>query len=78
MPVIDVARWDLERLVGRMLKDEEVEKYLPMLKCEIEELSDTIVSYEATHDRPDLFSAEGLARALKGLLEIETGIRRYN
>ncbi|RLE72573.1 MAG: phenylalanine--tRNA ligase subunit beta [Thermoprotei archaeon] len=77
VPVIDVARWDLERLVGRMLEDEEVKKYLPMLKCEIEELSDTIISYEATHDRPDLFSAEGLARALKGLLEIEVGIRKY-
>ncbi len=77
MPVIDVARWDLERLVGRMLEDSEVEKYLPMLKCEIEELDDTVISYEATHDRPDLFSAEGLARALRGLLGIEVGLREY-
>ena len=77
MPVIDIARWDLERLVEKSLSDEELENYLLRLKCEVEEINDDIVSYEATHDRPDLFSAEGLARALKGLLGIETGLKIF-
>ncbi|RLE93591.1 MAG: phenylalanine--tRNA ligase subunit beta [Thermoprotei archaeon] len=78
MPAVDVAINDLERLVGRKLSTEEIEKYLPMLKCEIESIEENVVYYEATHDRPDLFSAEGLGRALKGLLEIEKGLRVFN
>ena len=78
MPVVDVMIRDLEKLLGRNLSVDEIEKYLPMLKCEIEEIEEETVYYEATHDRPDLFSTEGLARALKGLLEIEKGLRKFN
>ena len=78
MPVIEVSLKDLEKLIGKPLNIDDIEKYLPMLKCEIEEIIDETIAYEATHDRPDLFSAEGLARALKGLLEIEIGLRKFN
>jgi len=78
MPVVEVNIRDLEKLVGRSLDLGEIEYYLPALKCEIETIEDEIVEYEATHDRPDLFSVEGLARALKGLLEIETGLRKFD
>ena len=40
MPVIEVNRYDLEKLVGKSLGDDEIEYYLPMLKCEIEEIND--------------------------------------
>ncbi len=73
MPVIEVARWDLDRLVGRRLSDDEIIDLLPRVKCEIEELGSEKVSYEAPHDRPDLFSAEGLGRALRLLLGIGSG-----
>ncbi len=78
MPIVDVAAWDLERLVGRSLGEEELLEYLPKLKCEVEEIAEGLVVYEATHDRPDLFSAEGLGRALKGLLGIEVGLREFS
>ncbi len=74
MPVIEVNRYDLEKLIGKSLSDKEIEYYLPMLKCEIEVINDEIISYEATHDRPDLYSVEGLSRALKGVLDIEKGL----
>ncbi len=74
MPVIEVSIRDLERLVGKTLSLEELEDLLPRLKCEYEGVEGEYVYYEATHDRPDLFSAEGLSRALKGLLEIELGM----
>jgi len=74
MPVIEVSIRDLERLVGKTLSLEELEDLLPRLKCEYDGVEGEYVYYEATHDRPDLFSAEGLSRALKGLLEVELGM----
>lgn len=73
MPVVEVARWDLDRLVGRKLGDEEIIDLLPRVKCEIEELDREKISYEAPHDRPDLFSVEGLGRALRQLLGLDHG-----
>ncbi len=78
MPIIDVKISDLERLLGKSISIDDIEKYLPKLKCEIESIEGDVITYEATHDRPDLFSAEGLARALKGLMRIELGMRKFN
>jgi len=78
LPVIEVSWSDLEGLLELSLSEDEVEKYLAMLKCELEEIIDDSIFYEATHDRPDLFSVEGLARALKGLLNVELGLRKFN
>ncbi|MEM2185761.1 MAG: phenylalanine--tRNA ligase subunit beta [Thermofilaceae archaeon] len=77
MPVCRVALFDLDRLVGREVGQEELENLLPRLKCEFEAVEGGYVVYEATHDRPDLFSAEGLSRALKGLLRVEEGLRAF-
>jgi len=77
LPVIEVATWDLERLVGKRFTREELEDLLPRVKCEVEGFEGDVVYFEATHDRPDLFSAEGLARALKGLTGIEEGLPTF-
>ncbi len=77
MPVCRVALYDVSRLVGEELSAERLSELLPRLKCEVESVEGGYVEYEATHDRPDLFSAEGLARALKGLLELEVGLRAF-
>jgi len=70
VPVIRVAKWDLDRLVGRDLSYAEIAYLLPKLKCEIESFEHGEIEYEATHDRPDLYSVEGLARGIKYLLGI--------
>jgi len=77
MPVCRVALYDVNRLVGEGLSAEGLGELLPRLKCEVESVEGGYVEYEATHDRPDLFSAEGLARALKGLLGLELGLRVF-
>ncbi|MEM1780501.1 MAG: phenylalanine--tRNA ligase subunit beta [Desulfurococcaceae archaeon] len=71
MPVIRVNIHDLEGLSGKKLSDKEIYKYLAKLKCEVELIHGDILEYEANSDRPDLFSVEGLARALKPWLGIE-------
>ncbi len=77
MPVCYVSIGDLSELLGRNLDMDLLAEALPRLKCELERVEGELVYYEATHDRPDLFSAEGLARALKGLLQIEVGLREF-
>jgi len=86
LPVIDVEKWDLERLVGKRLSREEILDLLSRVKCEIEVFEGDTISYEAPHDRPDLFSVEGLARAIRSLLGIggidfnfvDRGVKAYN
>lgn len=72
MPIIEVVKSDLERLVG--LRFEEITRLLEHVKCEVEEDAGDSVKLEVTHDRPDHFSAEGLARTLKGVAEVEVGL----
>lgn len=71
MPVIRVSRKDLEKLVGRNLSKEEILDLLPRLKCEVETIDNDVIEYEATHDRPDMYSVEGLARGIRYLLSIK-------
>ncbi|MFN3804366.1 MAG: phenylalanine--tRNA ligase subunit beta [Pyrobaculum sp.] len=76
MPVVEVAKFDLERLTG--LQFREVERLLEHVKCEIEEDLGDRLRLEVTHDRPDHFSAEGLAKTLKGVAGVETGLPKAN
>ncbi len=73
MTVITFRKSDLEKLVGTKLSHEELRQILSRLKGEIEQFTEDEIQLEVTHDRPDLFSVEGIARTLKGLLEIELG-----
>ncbi len=78
MTVITFRKSDLERLLGTELSETELRQVLTRLKGEVERVEGDEVEMEITHDRPDLFSVEGLARALKGLLGIEVGAPRLN
>ena len=44
-----------------------------MMGCDIERIEDDHVDIEFFPNRPDLYSTEGVARAIKGFLDIETG-----
>lgn len=72
MPVVDVALWDLQRLTRA--GESEVLKAFEHIKGEVEEQKGDRLRIEVSHDRPDHFSAEGLARSIKGILGVETGL----
>lgn len=78
MTVITFRKSDLEKLLGIKLSEEELRQILSRLKGEVEKIEGDEVEMEITHDRPDLFSVEGLARSLKGLLGIELGAPRLS
>jgi phenylalanyl-tRNA synthetase beta chain len=68
---------DLCELVGRELTIGLLEEKLFLMKCEVESSSGDELVLEVTSDRPDLLCAEGIARELRGLLGIETGLVNY-
>lgn len=79
MVSVTISRKKLFELLGSgapALSDEKLASELEQIKCGFEvadEKSDEI-TLEVTPDRPDLLSAYGIARALKGRLEIEVGL----
>lgn len=77
MVVIEISKNDLIELVGKKLPDEEIEEVLFLLKCESKINGDKI-EVELTPDRPDMLSVEGLARGIKGFLDLETGLKQYS
>ncbi|MEM0350733.1 MAG: phenylalanine--tRNA ligase subunit beta, partial [Archaeoglobaceae archaeon] len=75
MPVITLNWKELEKLVGAN-RDLILEK-LPMIGCDVERYDEETISVEFFPNRPDLYSIEGVARALRGFLGIETGLKEY-
>ena len=77
MPTIEVSLEELSDLVGVRLSVSELEELLLRTKASLEEVEGEMVVLEVTADRLDLLSVEGLSRAIKGLLGVETGAPRY-
>jgi phenylalanyl-tRNA synthetase beta chain len=75
MPVITLYWDELERLVGK--SREEILERLPMLGCDIERVEKDHLDVEFFPNRPDLYSVEGVARALRGFFDIELGYKHY-
>jgi phenylalanyl-tRNA synthetase beta chain len=75
MPVITLNWKELEKLVGA--PKDAILRRLPMMGCDIERSDDETLAVEFFPNRPDLYSIEGVARALRGFLDIERGLRDY-
>ncbi|MCS7121852.1 MAG: phenylalanine--tRNA ligase subunit beta [Archaeoglobaceae archaeon] len=75
MPVIRLYWRELEELVG--VKRDVILKRISMLGCDVERVYEDYIDVEFFPNRPDLYSIEGVARALRGFLEIEKGLKDY-
>ena len=76
MPTITVSYRDLCKLLGERIGPAELVERLPMMGIEAEASGDEL-KLEIPHNRPDMLSPEGVARALKGFLGLEVGPPRY-
>ncbi len=76
MPTLELKLQRLERLVGKKLDIKELEYDLQWIGLDLEGINETEKSIKVEYDpnRPDFSSPEGIARALKGYYEIESGI----
>ncbi|MFQ6020715.1 MAG: phenylalanine--tRNA ligase subunit beta [Candidatus Aenigmatarchaeota archaeon] len=77
MVVVEISKQDLLNLIGKELTNKELENNLFLLKIE-SKISNDAIECELNPDRPDMFSVEGIARALKTFLRIDHGIPKYD
>ncbi|MEM3579182.1 MAG: phenylalanine--tRNA ligase subunit beta, partial [Candidatus Bathyarchaeia archaeon] len=77
MPVINLRVERLSKFLGKPLTVEDLAKVLPWLGFDLEEIGEDYVKAEYNPNRIDFCSYAGVARALKGFLELETGTPKY-
>jgi len=67
---------DLEELTGS--DRDTVINRIPMIGADIERIEESSIDIEFFPDRPDLYSVEGVARAMRGFMDIEPGLPEYS
>ncbi len=77
MPVVELTFDRIQRYLPRVKIDKVID-VLPYAALDIEGIQDQIIRVEYNPNRPDFSSDHGIFRALKGLLEIETGMPRFS
>ncbi|NJE09959.1 phenylalanine--tRNA ligase subunit beta [Thermococcus sp. MAR1] len=83
MPKFDVSKRDLERLIGKSFTVEEWEDLFLYAKCELDDVweENGELYFKADSkdtNRPDLWSAEGIARQIRWALGFESGLPKYD
>ena len=79
MPVINFKYSDLCSLIGKDVPKDVLIERIPMIGADMHDPESTDdMSAEFFPDRPDLYSVEGLARALRAFLDIEPGMKKYD
>ena len=73
VPVVSIKIERLRKLLPDIPVDTALDT-LPFVGLDIEDIDQDIIRVEYNPNRPDLSSDYGVARALRGLLEIETGL----
>ena len=79
MPVINFNFNDLVGLLGKDIPSSVVLERIPMIGADLHEFDAATgeTSIEFFPNRPDLYSVEGVARALRAFLDIKPGLRVY-
>lgn len=78
MPTLEVSYSDLCSLIGKKLTIDELKQYILFAKAEIDAVEDDLMKIDSKDtNRPDLWSAEGIARELRGRLTDDKGLPKY-
>lgn len=77
MPVITFDYEDLYEILGREIDKNKLIKLLPMIGSDIDYVDAKTIKVEFFPNRPDYLSVEGVARTLKGFLDMEKGLPEY-
>lgn len=79
MPVINFKYSDLCTMLGQKVPEQTLIDRIPMIGADMHETEGETddMSVEFFPDRPDLYSVEGLARALRAFLDIKPGLKTY-
>jgi phenylalanyl-tRNA synthetase beta chain len=77
MPVVKLTLEKMSLLLGKTMTIRQLAESVPWIGVEIEEEGEDWIRIEYNPNRPDFSSQQGVARALKGLQEIEIGLPKY-
>lgn len=77
MPVISIEFIDFKDLLGAEITLEEFIEKVPMLGADVERVEGNEIDIEFFPDRPDLYSVEGVARAMRAFLGHKSGLQEY-
>jgi phenylalanyl-tRNA synthetase beta chain len=77
MPVINIGNRDLAELVGYGTDVAEILDSIEGIGAVIERRDVDSFDLEVFPDRPDLFSVEGIARAMRAFMGIQPGLAKY-
>jgi phenylalanyl-tRNA synthetase beta chain len=77
MPVINMGYRDLEELVGLGADSAEILDRIEQIGAVVERRDMDGFDLEVFPDRPDLFSVEGIARAMRAFMGLQPGLTRY-
>jgi phenylalanyl-tRNA synthetase beta chain len=78
MPTIEVSHSDLCSLIGKKISIDELKQYILFAKAEVDDVKGDLIKIDSKDtNRPDLWSAEGIARELKGRLTKDRGMPKY-
>ena len=77
MPVITLELERFKKFLGRSVSLEDLVEHIPWIGVDIEEVGPNYVKIEYNPNRIDFSSPVGVARAFKGLMDWETGLKEY-
>ena len=78
MAVISMSYRDLVNLIGQDISQEELLAMLPMIGSDIDSVDGDEMNIEFFPNRPDLYSVEGVARAMRNFIGKEKGLANYD
>ncbi|MHA1410192.1 MAG: phenylalanine--tRNA ligase subunit beta, partial [Candidatus Odinarchaeia archaeon] len=77
MPTIEINADELTDILGEKIEIEKLEDHIRQIGLDVEGHTDNVIKAEYNPNRPDYSTIEGVARQLKGYLEIETGLPKF-
>ncbi len=77
MVVVSLDYEDLVSLLRKKVPLERLEGTIPMMGAGHEGVEDGVIRMDIFPNRPDMYSVEGVARALRGFLGMEEGLPAY-
>lgn len=77
MPTTEFAFPALCSLLGRKIPPDDIRDNISMLGVDVEYIDNQKIVMEVFPNRPDMLGIEGFARALRGVMDIETGLPEY-
>jgi phenylalanyl-tRNA synthetase beta chain len=78
MTVVSFEYSDIIDLLGKRFSIDEIRAKTSMIGGADEGIEGEKLSFDISPNRPDMYSVEGLVRALRGVLDIEKGLPRFD